>query len=114
VPGGTYDIKLDKHSLIVNGDEQIIDSTADYTANYTAVINGRHTSATAFNTERSDGEWNYLRIYEDDEPQRLYYPCYRKSDNKPGLFDVLNLQFRPSDSAYDFGKGADGWTPPTP
>lgn len=36
---------------------------------------------------------NYFRIFENNVLVRNFIPCYRKSDNKPGMYDLVSGQF---------------------
>lgn len=38
----------------------------------------------------------YLRIYESGTIVRNFVPCYRKSDDEPGLYDTVNGEFYPN------------------
>ena len=43
-----------------------------------------------------------LTIKENDVIVRDYIPCYRKSDSKPGLYDIVNKQFYTNASSGEF------------
>lgn len=43
-----------------------------------------------------------LKIYENDILIHHYYPCYRKSDNEPGIYDVITNTFLTNDGTGDF------------
>ena len=43
-----------------------------------------------------------LKITKDSKLIRNYIPCYRKSDNKAGFYDLVNHTFNPSIGASDF------------
>lgn len=36
---------------------------------------------------------NYCKIYDNNVLIRNFIPCYRKYDNKPGLYDTVNNEF---------------------
>lgn len=48
-----------------------------------------------------------LKIYENDILIHHYYPCYRKSDNEPGIYDVITNTFLTNDGTGDFICGND-------
>lgn len=48
-----------------------------------------------------------LTIYTDGVKQREFYPCYRKSDDVIGLYDVVNDVFYTNIGTGTFGKGGD-------
>jgi hypothetical protein len=47
----------------------------------------------------------YLKMYTDGMLVRDYIPCYRKSDNVTGLYDLVNNQFYVSIGSENFIKG---------
>jgi len=48
------------------------------------------------------------KIYDENEVLvRDFVPCYRKADNKTGLYDLVNDAFYTSETGTDFGKGSD-------
>ena len=49
----------------------------------------------------------YFKIYVDNVLVRDFIPCYRKSDNKPGLYDLVNNEFYTNQGTGDFDKGDD-------
>lgn len=53
-------------------------------------------------------EFAYCRIYYFEfEGQKKLYPCYRKSDNVKGMYDVINNRFYTNQGTGDFSKGND-------
>lgn len=49
-----------------------------------------------------------LDIYNNlNVPVRNFIPCYRESDNKPGLYDLVNNEFYTNQGTGDFEKGND-------
>lgn len=49
----------------------------------------------------------YFAIYNNDILEREFYPCYRRSDNKPGLYDVVNDVFYTNAGTGTFIVGPD-------
>ena len=45
------------------------------------------------------------KMYQDDVLVREFVPCYRKSDNEIGLFDIVNGVFYTNDGDGTFLKG---------
>ena len=43
-----------------------------------------------------------LRIYKNNKMVRNYVPCYRNSENKPGLYDLVNNVFYTNQGTGDF------------
>lgn len=48
-----------------------------------------------------------LKIYENGILIHHYYPCYRKSDNEPGIYDVITNTFLTNNGTGDFICGND-------
>lgn len=49
----------------------------------------------------------YFRLYENDVIIRDFIPCYRKSDNEIGLYDIVGNKFYTNQGSGAFIKGAD-------
>lgn len=49
----------------------------------------------------------YCKIYDDGKLVRDFVPCYRNSDKKPGLYDLVNDVFYTNAGATDFTYGAE-------
>ena len=47
------------------------------------------------------------KLYESGTLERDYVPCYRKADDKVGLYDLVYQEFVTSANSYDFTKGQD-------
>ena len=47
------------------------------------------------------------KILDGSNEIRNFVPCYRKSDNKPGLYDLVNNEFYTNQGTGDFEKGND-------
>lgn len=53
------------------------------------------------------GRISSFKIYENDIPQRDFIPCYRKSDSKPGMYDLVNNVFYTNQGTGEFDIGGD-------
>lgn len=51
--------------------------------------------------------YNHFKIQKQGAVVRDYIPCIRKSDNKPGFYDLINKTFNPSLGDRDFIAGND-------
>lgn len=51
------------------------------------------------------GKIYYCKIYDNDLLIRDLVPCYRKSDNKPGLYDIVNNVFYTNAGTGEFAVG---------
>ena len=49
----------------------------------------------------------YCKIWEEDNLIRNLVPCYRKSDNKLGLYDIVNGKFYTNQGTGEFTAGPD-------
>ena len=54
------------------------------------------------NTVKSKAKCYYAKIWEDDVLVRNFIPCYRKSDNEPGLYDTVNKVFYTNSGTGEF------------
>ena len=53
------------------------------------------------------GKIYYCQIFTYNTVVRNFIPCYRESDNKPGLYDLVNNEFYTNQGTGDFDKGND-------
>lgn len=97
------DFDLNAGIATVNGSTYAFaDSLKPFTCPSTALIFSTNTDNTV-DTRRPKGEIVYLKITDENGiVVRDMVPCYRKSDNKPGMYDLANNQFYTSASADDF------------
>lgn len=72
-----------------------------YSVPYDVFINGASRTLTA------KAQWYYVKIYEGDTMLRSFVPCYRKTDNVVGMYDLVNGVFYTSVGSGAFTAGAD-------
>ena len=97
---------------IVPNQGLIVDETI-YACPYSNIVSHTYTDYIfAFNTNNSPQEFTTMKlysfqIYESGVLQRDFVPCYRNSDNKPGLYDIKNNVFyiNKASTGSDFTKG---------
>ena len=77
--------------LIIDGNSVLTTSLTFSWASYPMYIFARHTSSGP--DALSKLKLRYLQIYDNDVLVRDYVPCYRKSDNVAGLYDLVNNTF---------------------
>ena len=54
----------------------------------------------------AEGAYYYVYVYgENDAEVAKFIPCYRKADNKPGMYELIGNVFYPSDGTEDFIAG---------
>lgn len=79
-------------------------------SNYTPVQWGTHTFyifASHSENLRASMRLYYLKMYSDGVLVRDYIPCYRKSDNVIGLYDLVSQTFFINQGSGSFTKGGD-------
>ena len=59
------------------------------------------------NSTVSKNIWYYVKIYDGETLIRDMIPCYRKSDNKPGMYDTVNGTFYTNAGTGEFVVGPD-------
>lgn len=97
------DFDLNAGIATVNGRTYAFaDSLEPFTCPSTAMIFAAHTGDT-IDTRCPKGEIVYLKITDENGTVvRDMIPCYRKSDNKPGMYDLANNQFYTNAGTGDF------------
>lgn len=91
-------IKLDKYAWYVNDifiGSAVIAPNSKPIAIFGVYYNGNLLQQNAIKVYLFD-------IYEDGKKIRQFIPCYRRSDNKPGLYDLINDVFYTNDSGENF------------
>ena len=96
-----YDATDEKHTYkIENGvlyrDDVVVDDTcenASTSPNCTLALLTIKTNGTLDNTQTFRGYLYSCRISDNGVLVRDFVPCYRKSDSKPGLYDLVNGEF---------------------
>ena len=74
---------------------------------YLFAINNNSTSSSINLSQYGKNRIYYFKIYDGNNEIRNFVPCYRKSDNKPGLYDLVNNVFYTNQGTGDFTKGDD-------
>ena len=103
--GNVGEFKASKTKLIFNGTEYSYGGVNNATANDTNILlNVSNPASTTSNSELYR-RWYYFRINDGDTALRNYIPCYRESDNKPGMYDTVTNQFFASSGTEEFTSG---------
>lgn len=109
---GTYDTQ--KHTIIKDKNNTYLDdvlvrtySYASFTPNLTMFLFGTNASEGNIGTYLIQAIIYGCRIYDNDVLARDLVPCYRKSDNKPGMFDVVNKVFYVNQGTGEFSLPAE-------
>lgn len=100
-----YVVKYGNGLLSVNSKEYSVPSFTGTQSNpiYTNSINR---NGTPDSIEQGTGKIYSLKFYEDNTIIRDFIPCYRKSDNEVGLYDIVGKQFYTNQGSGTFIKGA--------
>lgn len=101
-------VKTDKTSVTISTDTDTATGTPPTTIgtanDNTIYIN----SSRRYSQTRDDViKWYYFKITDNGILIRNYVPCYRKSDNKAGFYDLVNHTFNPSIGSAEFVAGYD-------
>ena len=99
-----YEISSNKNVLTINNQ---VYNTATYTS-FSASYNMTLMASTVGGTGLANylnGRMYYCKIYDNDLLVRDLVPCYRKSDNKPGFYDILNNVFYTNAGTGEFTVG---------
>jgi len=102
-----------KHKIILNDTTFTIDGvdqevTRGVGTNFYSVHLGGWTNYGTIDSRIFIGNIDSCKIYDNGSLVRDLVPCYRKSDNKPGFYDLANNVFYPNsktDATTDFGVG---------
>lgn len=104
--GNVGEFKVSKTKLIFNGTEYSYGGVNNATANDTNILLNVANPATTTSNSELYRRWYYFRINDGDTALRNYIPCYRKSDNKPGMYDTVTNQFFASSGTEEFTAGS--------
>ena len=100
------------HVFTVSKTNAIIDDVSYAYSGYTSgtenatniAINASRVNATP-TKNTSKIRWYWFKIQNGDALLRNFIPCYRKSDNKPGMYDTVTNQFFASSGTEEFIAG---------
>ena len=97
--------KIDKDKNITYLDDQVIhtDNVQTFNTNIPLYIFARNTNGTI--NAYAYLQIAYLQIYDNGTLVRDFIPCYRKSDNEIGLYDLVNGVFYTNAGTGTFTKG---------
>lgn len=73
--------------------EQVATFSASPTGNNSLYLFGSNNGGTPYNVGRSRQKIKNLEIIDNNITVRNLVPCYRKSDHKPGMYDLINNVF---------------------
>lgn len=82
-------------------------SVSDFTSNGTVVLFALRYNGGIEKNSSNCYKLFGLKFYDSNTVIRDYVPCYRKSDNEPGLYDIVNDVFYTNAGTGTFAIGAD-------
>ncbi len=83
-------VSLSKKGLYVDDIlQKDYSNIADFTSSYSLYLFGKQNTAVLSGGVRI----YYCKIWDNDTLVRDFIPCYRKADNKAGLYDLVNGEF---------------------
>lgn len=93
---------INKEFVVDNISYPVAYSDMSTTATFFVLARNRRTA-----TEFVSGFLYFINIYENGELVESFVPCYRKSDSKPGMYDIISNTFITNDGTDEFIVGAD-------
>ena len=97
-------ISLNNQKMIVNTNEKNIGTYTSFTTpGHAYIFNGSGSFPNGYGL--SSMRLYYCKIYDNGTLVRDYIPCYRKSDNEPGLYDLVNNVFYTNAGSDSFTYG---------
>lgn len=107
VPINNYTkINLDKNKLFVNDELKFEFEKQDFSCNYDIYLFCVNNLGSVQYLNNSVRIYS-CKIYDNNNLVRDFVPCYRKSDNVIGMYDLANNIFYTNSGTGDFLKGAD-------
>ena len=101
-------IKMNSSKLILNSSERVVSSYVAFTTPGNAYIfNGAGTFPAGYTNASMRLHYCKITVEGDTEPVRYFIPCYRKSDEVIGLYDLINNHFYTNAGTGTFTKGYD-------
>lgn len=97
--GVLYTSVQDKTGVIINETDvyNYDDTVTDFTSTATLRL--------MFNSTGFNGKIYEFKLYDNDILVRNFIPCYRKSDNVAGMYDIVSGKFFTNDGTGSFAVG---------
>lgn len=93
--------KLNKTSYILDSTTTSINNTTTFTSTTTVNIFRENNSGNQ-NQRYSKARIEYVKIYNNTTLIHHYIPCYRRSDMKPGMYDIVSRTFLTNSGTGEF------------
>lgn len=98
----TYTAKISEDGYIIGNNNIWTPEKSEFNCSKTFYLFTTNSS-----TYRFYGRIYYCKIYDNGTLVRSFIPCYRKSDNEIGLYDIVNHVFYTNAGTGTFTKGGD-------
>ena len=106
---GKIEISLNTRYRCYFSPVSFIVNNVDYTLATTGAVTSTNQSV-LFSINNANSNWTVwssaIRLYHCKTSSIDLYPCYRKSDNKPGLYDLVSGTFYVNQGSGEFTVGA--------
>ena len=99
-----YDIDFNKNVLKINGSTAYTFTSGTFTGEYSIFLFAMNTSG-SMDEQKGGMKMHFCKIYDNGTIVRNLYPCYRKSDMKPGMYDVVGSTFYTNQGTGEFTLG---------
>ena len=104
--GTYYDISCTRGRATVNGTVMTGTNTASVNTTGPFLIGNFYNDDAPYSTGFK-GKIFYTKLYDEDVLIRDLVPCYRKADDKPGMYDLVNDVFYVNAGTGEFSVGGD-------
>lgn len=101
-----HNIKL-KNGIIYVDDVEIfngLNTTSEFTTDYNLILCGANTNGSIASAK---AKYYKCKVWDNNVLLRDFIPCYRKSDNAIGMYDIVEGKFYTNQGAGTFKKGQD-------
>ena len=110
-----YIVDLNKEKFYLNGSLIHSFPVSSFKSSYPIPLFGQYYMSTGITNLAPSGTRIYqAQIWDNDILVRDLIPCYRKSDNEIGMYDLVNNTFYINNGGGTFLKGSDAPTPNAP
>lgn len=109
VSNGNYEVNIyrfENNNFYLNGEQKAVTETTIDNTNLNLYLGTLNNGGSA-DSRGYNGKIYYLKVWEDNGLIRNYIPCYRKSDNEVGMYDLVSNTFYTNAGTGTFSKGED-------
>lgn len=89
--------------VTITPSSSVIDTPTVYTVQFPSTSYSIRIGGWSDTAWTAASRYYYVKIYDGDNLVFDGVPCYRKSDSKTGLFDIVNQAFIPNSGSSEFG-----------